>query len=227
MPTTRAFKELFDLLVSEYGEEACGADLIVAFWSHQFRRVRPMKISSANKGNSTISKKGLMSFGDRTETDIWADLKLATKFGIYAQDFYDPIVRNDLVLIPHEEEEKSRYFGEESGYLRCLDATTLINPYSPHCRACKFATTCKERLKKDFPIIHYNRFEKNAVKEDRVLEEVEYRSKVITGLPDKTEEEDLEQFLKEASGKRKVLPRNGINPNWSMRFLRLMSEPNK
>lgn len=55
-----------------------------------------------------------------------------------------------------EESFKGRFFGESKGFIWCKANTTLYFHESAFCSACKFATECRELLKKEYPKI-YNR----------------------------------------------------------------------
>lgn len=62
-----------------------------------------------------------------------------------------------LTVKPYEEKVKERFYGENKGFFWCRANTTLYFRESSLCRGCKFATECKELLKKEYPKVYKQR----------------------------------------------------------------------
>jgi hypothetical protein len=61
------------------------------------------------------------------------------------------------ILFKREEELRNKQFNSETGFVICIENTTMFHPESSYCSKCLFTEDCKKFQKNNYPQIYKNR----------------------------------------------------------------------
>ena len=124
-----------------------------------------------------LGKKGLNRFLKKDSKDeYFYHSSFLPKYNIRKKDLINHLDNLDLLvienkisnskdvvmvinpLIDREEREKKKYFNTTRGFYNCLQETTLFKFISPSCKKCKFKSSCRKVLRREYPTLYQKRF---------------------------------------------------------------------
>lgn len=169
-PSESAYRQtdnFLKLLDKKYTLESIGDNFLVTYFIFQFAYWSELDISAYTKNiviSYIIGPKAFQRWTGRDpEFDYTIDLFQAKKTKVTKREALSLITgvseqRQDK--LKHEDRERSRFANTDRQLNHCIENTTLFNPRSKHCLACKEKITCKEILEERFPQIFYYRFKR-------------------------------------------------------------------
>lgn len=111
--------------------------------------------------NWILGKKSFQQWLDRKGTVMFYEHQFCSKYNVsyieYKSIYFDEVGYDRVSVSENEELEKRRFFSTDSGFLNCIESTTLYNHRSKWCLTCKYKVDCKKLLKFNYLHIYKDR----------------------------------------------------------------------